>query len=92
MSKRALEKQVPRGIASRAALTVAHFTRTMSVEDITMWGSKSTMPTRENALPGRAERMPVSAKHHVNGHTLTPPFPAGLERAMFGLGCFWGAE
>jgi len=58
-----------------------------------MWGShKITMPTKENALPGRAERMPVPAKHHVNGRTLTPPFPAGLETAMFGLGCFWGAE
>ena len=58
-----------------------------------MWGShKITMPTKENALPGRAERMPVPAKHHVNGRTLTPPYPAGLETAMFGLGCFWGAE
>jgi peptide-methionine (S)-S-oxide reductase len=58
-----------------------------------MWGShKSTMPTKESALPGRTERMPVPAKHHVNAHTLTPPFAAGLETAMFGLGCFWGAE
>jgi peptide-methionine (S)-S-oxide reductase len=58
-----------------------------------MWGSrKSTMPTRETALPGRAERMPVPAAHHVNAHPLTPPFPAGLETALFGLGCFWGAE
>ncbi|MDH5277377.1 MAG: peptide-methionine (S)-S-oxide reductase MsrA [Gammaproteobacteria bacterium] len=50
------------------------------------------MPTREQALPGRAERMEVPAAHHVNGARLTPPFPAGLERAMFGMGCFWGAE
>ena len=58
-----------------------------------MWGShKITMPTKESALPGRAERMPVPATHHVNGRTLTPPFPTGLETAMFGLGCFWGAE
>jgi peptide-methionine (S)-S-oxide reductase len=58
-----------------------------------MWGSrKSTMPSRETALPGRAERMPVPAAHHVNAHPLTPPFPAGLETALFGLGCFWGAE
>jgi peptide-methionine (S)-S-oxide reductase len=58
-----------------------------------MWGShKSTMPTKESALPGRSDRMPVPAKHHVNAHALTRPFPAGLETAMFGLGCFWGAE
>jgi peptide-methionine (S)-S-oxide reductase len=50
------------------------------------------MPTKDSALPGRSERMPVPAKHHVNAHPLTPPFPAGLETAMFGLGCFWGAE
>src|SRR5688572_19596114 len=62
-------------------------------EVTTMWGShKSAMPTKETALPGRSERMPVPAKHHVNAHPLTPPFPAGLETAMFGLGCFWGAE
>jgi peptide-methionine (S)-S-oxide reductase len=58
-----------------------------------MWGShKSTMPTKDNALPGRTERMPVPATHHVNARPLTPPFPAGLQTAMFGLGCFWGAE
>ena len=59
-----------------------------------MWGkhAKTMMPTREQALPGRAERMPGPAKHFVNGNPLAPPFPAGLELAMFGLGCFWGAE
>ena len=59
------------------------------------WGwsrVKLEMPTTKTALPGRAERMPVPAKHHVNGRTIAPPFPDGLERAMFGLGCFWGAE
>lgn len=50
------------------------------------------MPTRDEALPGRTEPMPVPARHFVNGHPLKPPFPAGLERAMFGMGCFWGAE
>jgi peptide-methionine (S)-S-oxide reductase len=53
---------------------------------------KKTMVKPEDALPGRAERMPVPAKHFVNGAPLEPPFPAGLEQAVFGLGCFWGAE
>jgi len=53
---------------------------------------KLEMPTPAEALPGRREEMPVPAKHHVLGTPLKPPFPAGLEVAMFGLGCFWGAE
>lgn len=53
---------------------------------------KLRMPTPEEALPGRAERMSVPKTHFVNGHVLSPPFPAGLEQAMFGMGCFWGAE
>ncbi len=44
------------------------------------------------ALPGRDTQMPVPERHYVNGHTLAPPYPDGLEQAMFGLGCFWGAE
>ena len=54
--------------------------------------TKSLMPTPEQALPGRTEPMPVPERHHVNGNRLVEPFPDGLERAMFGLGCFWGAE
>jgi peptide-methionine (S)-S-oxide reductase len=60
-----------------------------------MWGHSKTklvIPVREKALPGRAEPMPVPATHYVNGNPLAPPFPAGLETGMFGLGCFWGAE
>ena len=59
-----------------------------------MWlrSRKSAMPSREDAPPGRAERMPVPAVHFVNNASLLPPFPAGLEMAMFGMGCFWGAE
>ena len=53
---------------------------------------KTKMPSREEALPGRAERMPVPDQHYVNQARLTPPFPHGLQRAMFGMGCFWGAE
>ena len=53
---------------------------------------KSEMPRPERALKGRAERMPVPPAHFVNGHALAPPYPAGLELATFGMGCFWGAE
>ena len=55
-------------------------------------GRKTTMPEPHEALPGRDEKMPVPARHYVNGNPLQPPFPEGLETAMFGLGCFWGAE
>jgi peptide-methionine (S)-S-oxide reductase len=46
----------------------------------------------EHALPGREQAMKVPATHFVNGNPIEPPFPAGLETAVFGLGCFWGAE
>ncbi|HUL75610.1 MAG TPA: peptide-methionine (S)-S-oxide reductase MsrA [Vicinamibacterales bacterium] len=53
---------------------------------------KTTMPSAEDALHGREARMPVADRHAVNGTPLEGPFPAGLEQAIFGLGCFWGAE
>ncbi|MGH8129548.1 MAG: peptide-methionine (S)-S-oxide reductase MsrA, partial [Steroidobacteraceae bacterium] len=53
---------------------------------------KTTMPSVAEALPGRKQPMLVPEKHFVNGNRLAPPFPAGLELAMFGMGCFWGAE
>jgi peptide-methionine (S)-S-oxide reductase len=59
---------------------------------MSLFGNKSAMPAPGAALPGRAQKMPVPPRHFVNGQPLAPPFPAGLETAMFGLGCFWGAE
>jgi peptide-methionine (S)-S-oxide reductase len=60
-----------------------------------MWSmltSKQTMVKAEEALPGRDREMPVPAKHFVSGNALKPPFPTGIETAVFALGCFWGAE
>jgi len=51
----------------------------------------TTLPGAE-ALPGRPQPIPTAATHFVNGEKLKPPYPAGLEQAVFGLGCFWGAE
>src|SRR3954465_6428080 len=51
-----------------------------------------TIPSKAEALPGREERMPVPDAHFVNTHRISEPFPEGLERAVFGMGCFWGAE
>ena len=58
-----------------------------------LWMKKSAeMPSAADALPGRDEEMPVPAQHFVNGYPLKGPFPSNLRSAMFGLGCFWGAE
>ncbi|MEA2025081.1 MAG: peptide-methionine (S)-S-oxide reductase MsrA, partial [Chloroflexota bacterium] len=52
----------------------------------------STLPAPEDALPGRAEPIAITEPHDVNGASLTPPWPQGTRTAVFGLGCFWGAE
>ena len=58
-----------------------------------MFGSKKLrLPTPEEALPGRREAMPVPTRHFVNGNPLQAPFPEGAQFALFGMGCFWGAE
>jgi peptide-methionine (S)-S-oxide reductase len=54
--------------------------------------SKARLPAPGSALPGRSTPLPVPPAHLVNGHRLVPPFPAGLATAVFGMGCFWGAE
>jgi peptide-methionine (S)-S-oxide reductase len=62
--------------------------------DSKMFGYKKsiTMPTAETALPGRNTAIKVPDQHYVNGHPLQPPFPQNMQQAVFGLGCFWGAE
>ena len=61
---------------------------------MTMWfdSRKLKLPTSADALPGRSTPMKVPATHHVTGAPLEPPFPAGAETVLFGMGCFWGAE
>ena len=53
---------------------------------------KLVIPSPEDCLPGRADPMPVPERHFVNGQPLAGPYPAGMAKAVFGLGCFWGAE
>ena len=60
-----------------------------------MFGFKSkplSIPTAEEALPGRPDPIPTAETHYVNGAALKGPYPEGAETALFGLGCFWGAE
>ncbi len=57
-----------------------------------LFRKKSAMPAREEALSGRSAPLKVPETHFVNGQRIAPPFPAGLKEALFGLGCFWGAE
>jgi peptide-methionine (S)-S-oxide reductase len=69
---------------------IANLRKAMSL--FGLFDKKSALPTPDEALTGRSEAMPVPARHFVNGNPLQPPFPAGVETAVFGLGCFWGAE
>ena len=58
-----------------------------------LFSKKATLPSPEQALPGRTEPiLSATVRHYVNGNPLLPPFPANTELALFGLGCFWGAE
>ena len=57
-----------------------------------LFSTKATLPTPESALPGRDEAMPLTNQHYVSGNPIREPFPAGFKSAVFGLGCFWGAE
>jgi peptide-methionine (S)-S-oxide reductase len=57
-----------------------------------LFRKKAVMPTKEEALPGRSTPLKIPEKHFVNGHRISAPFPAGLREAVFGMGCFWGAE
>ena len=54
--------------------------------------SKLRLPSPEEALPGRERSIPVAPRHHVLGTALAPPYPEGMALALFGMGCFWGAE
>ena len=56
------------------------------------WADKTRTPSPSEALPGRQEPMPIAERHYVLGTRLAPPYPEGSELALFGLGCFWGAE
>ncbi len=56
------------------------------------WEQKLRIPEENDALPGRADSVTVPDRHFVNGQPLQPPFPQGMNTAVFGLGCFWGAE
>ena len=57
-----------------------------------MFTKKLSLPSADSALPGRDTELPITNRHYVNGNPIKPPFPTQYETAIFGLGCFWGAE
>ena len=57
-----------------------------------LFQKKLEIPGVEDSLPGRGDAMPIAPSHFVNGHSMVPPFPEASQRAVFGMGCFWGAE
>src|ERR1051325_4067622 len=77
---------------ARAYITAAGSDRDEGRRAMFMFKKKLEMPARGEALPGRSQPIPTARQHFVNGRALKGPYPEGLETAMFGLGCFWGAE
>ncbi len=59
---------------------------------MSLFRKKAVMPSRDEALPGRSTPLRFNEQHFVNGHRIAAPYPAGLKEAIFGMGCFWGAE
>ena len=57
-----------------------------------LFRKRTALPSPSEALPGRMTPIPTAERHFVNGRSLHEPYPEGMERAIFGLGCFWGAE
>jgi len=80
------------GVSSRVSELGADYTPASMVSTMSGILKKQQMPTPQDAPSGRTEMMRVPDKHFVNGHALVPPYPSGLELALFGFGCFWGAE
>jgi peptide-methionine (S)-S-oxide reductase len=84
---------LPREVLNAMPIACLHGLQIIFMENAMFGRYKMTrLPSAAEALPGRTEKMQVPSRHFVNGHPLAPPFPAEMETAMFGLGCFWGAE
>ncbi len=73
-------------------MVTRHIQRADYNHDMFLFRRPSTLPSPSEALPGRRDPVPVPERHHVNGQRLSPPWPAGTRTAVFGMGCFWGAE